>query len=115
MVSWKVFEEVEKRHVLHYQANRKALWDAGIEREKEGGPPFNALAYGDLESIIWTRQKWRAMRASWEIVVSRRAEIALLAKTLIKHGKATQPPRIRGKVSHRSPPSPKNHRPTSER
>ena len=91
MVSRKVFEVVNIPKVLNYQYRRKELWEAAIKQEKAGGggAPFRPSGYGDLEGIIRTRQKWRAMRASWEVVVSRRAEIELLAKTLIQHGKAT--------------------------
>jgi hypothetical protein len=38
----------------------------------------------DLYSIVRTRQKWRALKLSWEIVVSRRVEIAGMAAILMK-------------------------------
>lgn len=39
---------------------------------------------GDLDGVVGTRQKWRALKLSWEIVVDRRIEIVAMAEMLMK-------------------------------
>jgi hypothetical protein len=87
VVERKVFEAVEIPSLEHFGQHYELLFAIGIDREKSGGPPFREAGYGDRLSINWCRQKWRALRKSWQIVVSRRGKIAALAKTLLHYEK----------------------------
>lgn len=91
VVRRRAFEEVKVQEVRHFKKYHMVLFLAGIAAEKATGRPFRASCYGDLQNIQLARQKWRALKTSWSIVVRHRYEIANLAAILMKHEEAGSP------------------------
>jgi hypothetical protein len=93
VVSRKVFQEVEIPGVKRFQKHWLKLLQAAIACQEARGQGAGVWGYGDLLSIIGTRQTWRALNTSWKIVVSRRSEIAGLAETLMIDEKVSKLPK----------------------
>jgi hypothetical protein len=92
VASRKAFEAVEVSDLLHLERHWVEMARRMGEIEKAGGPPANYAGFGDMLSITGSRQRWRALRTSWNIVVSRRAEIARIAEVLIEDGRVVVKP-----------------------